>query len=62
MSKRTVRKIRAIARVLAGVSFLLMMGFIGGMEMGGPLTTGMIGATISVSFMWLFAYIGGLFN
>ena len=62
MSKRTLRKIRAVSRVLAGVSLLFVFGFVGGMEMGGPMTTGMIGATISVSFMWLFAYIGGLFT
>lgn len=62
MSKRTVRKIRATARVLAFVAFLLMFGFVGGMETGGSMAVGMIGATVSVAAMWLFAYIGGLFN
>ncbi len=62
MSKRTLRKIRATSRVLAGVAFLLVIGFVGGMETGGSMGVGMIGATASLAFLWLFAYIGGLFN
>lgn len=62
MSKRTLRKIRATARVLAGVAFLLVIGFVGGMETGGSMVYGMVGASISMAFMVLFAYIGGLFN
>ncbi len=61
MSKRTLRKIRATARVLAGVAFLFLFGFMGGMETGGPVVVGVIGSVASIAAMWLFAYIGGLF-
>ena len=62
MSIKTLRKIRATARVLAGVAFLLVIGFVGGMETGGSMAVGMIGASVSVTLFGLFSYIGGLFN
>lgn len=62
MSRKTLRKIRATARVLAGVAFLSVIGFVGGMETGGSLGVGIAGASVSMAFLWLFAYIGGLFN
>lgn len=62
MSKRTVRKIRATSRVLAFVAFLLLFGFVGGMETGGSMTVGVIGSVSSLAALWLFAYIGGMFN
>lgn len=61
MSRR-VRKIRAAARVLAGVAFFFVIGFVGGMETGGSLSVGITGATVSMVFLWLFAYVGGLFE
>lgn len=62
MSRKTLRAIRKTARVMAFVAFMFMFGFVGGMETGGSMAVGMIGTTVSVAAMWLFAYIGGLFN
>lgn len=62
MNRKTLRKIRIVARVLACVSFLFVIGFVGGMETGGSMTVGVVGATISMAAMWLCGYIGGLFE
>ena len=62
MSRKTLRKIRATARVLAGVAFFSVIGFVGGVETGGSMAVGITGATVSMVFLWLFAYIGGLFE
>lgn len=62
MSRKTLRKIRAVARVLAFVAFFFVMGFVGGMETGGSMAVGVIGATVSMGVTVLCAYVGGLFE
>lgn len=62
MSRKTLRKIRTVSQVLAGVAFLLLFGFVGGMETGGSMAVGITGSVASLAAMWLFAYIGGMFN
>lgn len=62
MSRKTLKKIRAVSRAMTAVAFLCLFGFVGGMETGGSVAVGVIGSVLSLAAMWLFAYIGGLFN
>ena len=62
MSRKTLRKIRAVSQIMTAVAFLCLFGFVGGMETGGSMVVGITGSVASLAAMWLFAYIGGLFN
>ena len=62
MSRKTLRKIRTVSQIMTGVAFLCLFGFVGGMETGGSLIVGITGSVVSLAALWLFAYIGGLFN
>lgn len=56
-------KIVKVSRALAGLSFLLMLGIVGGMELGDMgLLRGCIGSALSLGSCVLFAYVGGLFG
>lgn len=59
MSEKLVK----ISRALCGLSFLLMLGIVGGMELGDMgLIRGCIGSGLSFGSCVLFAYVGGLFG
>lgn len=56
-------RIAKISRALCGLSFLLMLGIVGGMELGDmSLIRGCIGSALSLGSCVLFAYVGGMFG
>lgn len=57
-----MKAIRKVARVLCLVAFLMVFGFVGGMETGGAIGTGAIGCLVSLAAFAGFGYIGGLFH
>lgn len=48
--------------ILSGLCFILLLGFIGGIETGGPLIPGMILSMISLFGFTVFAAMAGAFR